>query len=449
MGMSRRALIVPDDRSWLLWGRDLRVEGYVAAASPAAADVVIAPERVPASLAEPLREAWASMPLSRELVVPADPIGSGDRTREVLADHADLHEHAGHGGHHEHAGHEEDQHTVHGEHDAHAGHGGHDMHGGHDHHAMMAVTGDPSADGLVMEDLEIELGPLASGLPGGLVARLTVDGDVVCKAELRATLDAAGAPIPDPTAAAAWRAALGYAADRAQGRAPTAETRRDRLVSVELERAVSHSTWFAELGELLGWAELADAAREAALAALAVAPEGDGLDAAEGKARSLARLVDGSRRLAFRLSGLAPLPLRHVDRLALSGPNARAAGLAIDARTEDPAYSAIGFTPSVDQAGDAAARARVRARELIAALDLARAAVGASFGDSSAVPDAVEGPRGPLGVHVAAEGDPCMFVAPGATEMLEAAAARVEGLEWAAAMTAIASFDLSGWKVPS
>ena len=522
MGVSRRALIVPDDRSWLLWGRDLRGEGYVAAASPAAADVLIAPERVPASLGEPLREAWSSMPLSRELVVPADPIGVGDHTRDVLADaaepdgdhasdvdhtssgggddahaghgshgqgaegidgsegrgehvhHAEMHhghaEHEGHpgepgghaqqehGAHDMHAGGEHDMHAGHGGHQAHAGHGDHDMHaghdthgghGGHDHHAMMAVTGDPSADGLVMEDLEFELGPLAPVLPGGLVARLALDGDVVCKAELRPALDAAGAPIPDPTAAAAWRAALGYAAERAQGRAPTAETRRGRLISVELERAVSHSAWFADLGDLLGWPELGDAGRESALAVLAVTPEGDGLAAAVAEARSLARLVDGSRRLAFRLDGLAPLSLRDVDRLAIAGPNARAAGLAIDARMKDPAYSASGFTPSVDQAGDAAARARVRVRELVAALDLAGTAVGASFDVSSTVPDAVEGPRGPIAVHVASEGEPCTFVAQGAHELLEAVAERLEGLEWAAAMAAIASFDLSGWKVPS
>ena len=438
--MSRRALIVPDGRSWLLWGHDLRAAGYVAAASPAAADVLIAPERVPAALAEALRDAWASMPLSRELVTPADPIGAGDRARDVLANGAGHEEH-GHAAH--------DMHAGHGEHDMHAGHGGHEMHGGHDHHAMMAVTGDPSADGLVMEDLEFDVGPLASALPGGLVARLTVDGDVVCKAELEPTLDAAGAPIPDPTAPAAWHAALGYAAERAQGRAASAETRRGRLISVELERAVSHSTWFADLGELLGWAQLADAARESALAALEVTPEGGGLDAAEAKARSLERLVDGSRRLAFRLGGLAPLPLRDVDRLAIAGPNARAAGLAIDARTNDPAYATLGFTPSTDEAGDAAARARVRARELVGALDLARRAVGASFGDSPALPDAVEGPRGPVAVHVAAAGEPCTFVAQGAAELPEAVADRLEGLEWAAAMAAIASFDLSGWKVPS
>jgi Ni,Fe-hydrogenase III large subunit len=143
------------------------------------------------------------------------------------------------------------------------------------------------------------------------------------------------------------------------------------------------------------------------------------------------------------------LALRDVDRLAITGPSARAAGLAIDARTKDPAYSTIGFTPSVDKAGDAAARARVRAHELVASIDLARAAVGASFTAASVLPEAVEGPRGPVAVHVAAEGEPCAFVAQGADELLEAAAERLEGLEWAAAMAAIASFDLPGWKVAS
>ena len=468
--MTKRAFIAPDERSWLVWGHDLRAEGFIAAAAPASADVLVAPERVPESLSAALREAWDAMPMARELVTPADPVGSGEDTRVLLRGEEEPHDgHDTQGGHHEHhdeqdmhggrAGHDmhgggagHDMHGGHDEHDMHGGHDEHDMHGdhgGHDHHAMMAVTGDPSADGLVMEDLEFELGPLAATLPGGLVARLTLDGDVVCKAELVATLDTGGATAPDPTAASAWRAALAYAEERAQGRTPSDDARRERLVAVELERAVSHAGWVAGLGDLLGWPELGDAGRAAALAAMA-ATRGDDLAHADAAARSVANLLGQSRRLRFRLGGLAPLILSDVDRLRLAGPNARAAGLAVDARTADPAYTALGFTPVVEKAGDAAARARLRARELVASVELVRAArtEGSPVGDA-AVPEAVEGPRGPLAVHPARDNEGGAFVAQGADVLLAAVSERLEGLEWSAAMAAIASFDVSGWKVTS
>ena len=436
--MTRRAVIAPDERSWLMWGRDLRAEGFIAAASLASAEVLLAPARVPASLSCALREAWEAMPLARELVTPADPLGFGAHTRNLLLDEGD-----GAGADSE-AG---DEHAA----QMHTGDGGHDMHDGdgdHDHDAMMAVTGDPSADGLVMEDLDLVVGPLSSMLPGGIVARLTVDGDVVCRAELSATLDAGEAAIPDPTAEAAWNAALGYAAERAQGRPSTSKSRKERLVAVELERAVSHGSWLADVGELLGWARLADAGRDAALAALNVtAPTGAGLDAAEAAAREVAALLDASRRLHFRLGGLAPLTLGDVDRFGLAGPNARAAGLAVDARSEDPFYVALGFTPTVAEAGDAAARVAVRAEELVASIALVRRGSGDAISVDATAPDAVEGPRGPVAVHTAPEGQSCTFVARGADAILGAAAERVEGLEWSAALAAMASFDLPGWRV--
>ena len=399
--MTRRAVIAPDERSWLLWGHDLRAAGFVAAPSPAQADVLLAPERVPASLSAALREVWDAMPAARHLVTPADPLGSGEHTRSVLLDGGDSGD--------------ADEHDM------------HDMHGGHDHDAMMAVTGDPSADGLVMEDLEFTLGPFSAMLPGGVVARLTVDGDVVCRADLSAALDADDATAPDPTAAAAWKAARGSAADGEQ---------REHMVAVELERAVSHASWLASLGALLGWIELADAGRGAALAALAVkAPTGDGLDAAESAARTVAQLVAGSRRLRFRLGGLAPLTVGDVGRHGLAGPNARAAGVAVDERARDPFYVALGFTPVVDDGGDAAARARVRAAELVASLALVRRGGGEGVrADGITAPDAVEGPRGPVTAH-------------GSDGVFDAAAECVAGLEWSAAMAAIASFDLSGWRV--
>ena len=411
MVVTRRAAIAPDERCWLVWGRDLRAEGYVPAAAPASAEVLVAPERIPEGLAGALRETWQSMPSRRELVTPADPLGYGEPARRAVED---------------------------------GGHAMHEEHGGHDHHAMMAVTGEPSADGLVMEDLEFELGPLSPVLPGGLVARLTVDGDVVCGAALSATFEVERGPVPDPSVPAAWRVAAEYGDDREHGRTPPAGVRARRVVAVELERALSHSAWLADIGALLGWLELADAGRRTAAAVLSARSQhAGGLGAAERAAQDLGRLLAGSRRLRFRLGGLAPLTAGDARGLGLAGPNARAAGLAVDARSADPAYAALGFTAAVEQEGDAAARARLRAAELVASLVLVRRVTVEGLAvEGAGLPTAVEGPRGPLAVP----SGPSSPAAGGADALLEAVAERVRGLEWSAAMAAIASFDLSGWK---
>lgn len=60
---------------------------------------------------------------------------------------------------------------------------------------------------------------------------------------------------------------------------------------------------------------------------------------------------------------------------------------------------------------------------------------------------AVEGPRGPLRADPAPLGQPPRFHAPGTDAALRAAGEAAVGLEWSAAMLALASFDLSGWAV--
>jgi hypothetical protein len=392
------AVIVPDEPSWAVWGHDLRAQGFAPAAGPSQASVLVGPSHVPEALATAIAEAWRSMPAPR-LVTPGDPV-PGSTPLSTLVDLADEH----------------------GPHDGHGSQAREEMgHGDMDHHDMMAIVGDPSEDGLVMEAVDFELGPLSPVLPGGLVAALSLDGDVVASCELRALLASHG---HDPLAPAA-SAGGGVAA-------------------VELERAVSHLAWLRRFAEILGWPALAERA-DAPLRPL-IAARGDGLAAARRPLERLLAFLEGSRWLRARTAGLAVVDAAQAERAGLAGPNARAAGLATDARADAPRYRALGFEAVVREAGDAEARVLVRAEEALAALRLAEAAaderpasapVGGRHGsgpDARRVP--VEGPRGPVP-------DP----GGGAEAALRVAADRAVGLEWSDAVTALASFDLSAWRV--
>lgn len=443
MGLRTRAVIVPDERTWLVWGRDLRAEGHDPVDSPHPADALVVPRLIPENLSSALVDVWSEMPSRRRLVVLDGPYDHGvdaahaidpahmDDGHHTAGGHAHDHDHPA-GDHHEHAehgGHAHDEHH-HGEHEPEHGDHDHHEHGGHDHHAMMAVTGDPSADGLVMENLDVTVGPVSAMLPGGVVGHFELDGDVVCAAHLRATL-AFPAGTADPSAPAAWSAA------RAQTSASQAAP---WLVAVELERALSHASWLTTLGQTLGWAQLADRTRALARAILAVRVDShataERLDPLVDAARRLADRLDRSARLAFSLRNLATLTPHDAATRDLAGPNARASGIATDLRTGDPVYEALGFRPVVREEGDARARALVRAHEIVTSLELVAAAARRTTPDGRRPSSEVEGPRGPVS-H-----------ADHAAAALAAAGSAAAGLEWSAAIAAIVSFDLSGWVAP-
>ncbi len=394
------ALVVPDGGSWTAWGVDLDELGYVVAGTAATTELLLGPAHVPEELTPALRAAWELMPTSRRHRVLGDPLPHGTPLEAVL-EATSTRVRSDHG-------------QAHGEHG--------------DHEDMMAITGEPSADGLVMEDLEVTLGPLAPQLPGGLVAELALDGDLVASCALRRTLHAHGL-LPDPTTPVAWRAALARRGTDVRG--------------VELERVRSHASWFGALGRLLGWFELCDVARTIVRAVRE--PDERELERARTSAARLGQLVD-SRRFSWRARGPAQLARERAEELGLTGPSARASGLARDARTGDPAYVGLGFTPVLESGGDVLARALVRAREIVTSLGLAEAAPEVGRHEAPRA-TAVEGPRGPLRADPAPLGQPPRFHAPGTDAALRAAGEAAVGLEWSAAMLALASFDLSGWGV--
>jgi hypothetical protein len=455
LNAARRALVLPDLPSWLLWGEDLTGDGLRRVVAPEQAELLLTPSRLPAPLADAAREAWERMPPARSYESRPSPLG-GEPIEKVLAGART----GGHDlNHRDHADHMAVRHEAHGNHMA----GGHEDHmaGGHDHHDMMAVVGDPSRDGLVMEDIDLELGPLSPSLPGGLVIEIALDGDVVARAQAHAMLRADSEAGPDPLAPLSWRVAL----------AGTRIAPGVAVLAVEVERALSHAAWLHTLGYALGWSRLADRAlelartllpaRAAAVAALdteldptSVAQLRETLNLAAVGADRLRRLLDG-RTAGRRLRGLAPVDAGAVEARGIAGPVARAAGVDADSRRDDPRYAALGFEPVVAETGDAEARTAVRAVELRASLNLAAAALDVEGPDESARagegprgsfdapggPDeegpVVEGPRGPLDATAG----------PAAAGLLELAGEAIAGLEVADAIVALVSFDLSPWRV--
>ncbi|HEV2076031.1 MAG TPA: hypothetical protein VGR10_07305, partial [Thermoleophilaceae bacterium] len=412
---------MPDPAAWALWGEDLEARGLVPVAAPAAAGTLLVPATIPAGLEDAVRGAWEELPPPRRLVELPGPALPGQPAAEALGPEED----AARGSK------ADDEHGDE--------HGDGDEHGEHDHGDMMEITGEPSRDGLVMESIEHEHGPLAPGLPGGLVIAAELDGDVVASCEIRASLratasdgSALGAIAPDPLAAVAWSVALG----RATGVLGARSTR--AVVALEWERSVSHLLWLESFAAIIGWDDLGRRAALAARPLIGAGPPivgpvdaegqpgyGDGvspssLTRAHEATAKLCRFLANSRRLASRSRGHAVVSAEDAERRGLSGPGARASGLAFDARAGDPVYEGLGFQVRTGVSGDAEARVLQRAGEAHDALELALAALERADSDrvdeSSPASACVESPRGPVSAHAPAgrEGRPAVFASGGA-----------------------------------
>ena len=444
MVLGEGALIVPDELAWTVWGADPYADGLRPVSDAGSARRVLLPDRLPELLGDALRGLMEDLPADRRVQVRAAPALCGRHLERVLAprlveDNGDEDD----------DGHEDDDSHEHG------------------HHGdMMAISGSPGSDGLVMEALETIVGPLAGPLPGGLTVKVRLAGDVVGECRVDALLHAQEISLdrpPDALAQAAWRAAM----SAASGEPPARPW--DAVAAVELERAVSHVAWLRTLARLLGWATLVDGCT-AGLAALA-ASRRDGATAAQDLDRSLDALASlgaavRGRRMAARTRGRAVVDADTAAALGLTGPAARAAGHAQDARRDDDAYAALGFAPVVEDDGDARARTILRHAEAVAAVELAAAALARRDATAGplAVPFAdgrggacVEGPRGPLcawrdgvtnaeGFAVAGTGA-VRCSAAGADAARAVAARSAVGQEWAGALVCLVSFDLSPWRV--
>ena len=504
-----RAFVVPDEEAWLVFGASATGAAFETTSDVRTADLLVVAEQIPDELVVPLRHVWNGMRPGAEVRTFSMPVTGRDATeilrdarRDDAGDHGpdDRRHGAAHGGdpmEHgaAHGGDEMGHGAAHGgdpmEHGAApadggtehaAAHGGHEMShgghhedgGGHDHGDMMAITGEPSADGLVMEDLEVVAGPLGIGLPGGLVVEATLDGDIVADCKVVATLRQSDpAAPPDPFAALAWNAAELAATERAAGVVVPDALWWLRVAAIEGERAASHLTFLHRFLRLLGWSAMLPRVREPLARLIAGArrlpvelatPDLADVSGEETQTRlrdvarecrRLAADLEGSRRLAQRTTGLGVVGADEALERGLVGPTARASGLERDERLADPLYERIGFETLVRQEGDTRARVLLRALEAGHAVEVANRAIEraanrqpASGGGLLAAGGAVvEGPEGPLRVVRAAAGADVARSATGARQAREAAAAASIGCEWGAALVVVASFGISPWRV--
>lgn len=293
------------------------------------------------------------------------------------------------------------------------GTGGEGMMGGTPYGRPMTMTADDLRDGLALDRLDLTVGPLLSPLPTGLTLEVALQGDVLVDVRVgedrfdsdpatwrggRPPADGATAPLPtfadpsltDPTAA-----------DEVA------------VAEVELLRARHH---LGAAARTLRMAGLGAFARRTARLAVDVRP-GDG--------RRVRRLSAWLRRTAAVRGLLVGVGVIGPE-VAGAGPTARAAGAAVDARTEDPVYRALGFSVVTQSRGDALGRFRQRLAEAAQALDLAGTA------DGRRVPvRGVEGPDGPVADAGTAQ-----------RRLLAALPQVLPGMEWGDAVTTIDSLDL-------
>lgn len=266
----------------------------------------------------------------------------------------------------------------------------------------------PDPDGLQLDQLPLQVGPLLRALPPGLVLHVQLQGDVVRQATLGDNPFRAwpGDPAPGPLDTAVFV------------RAQTAPV---SLATLEVERARHHLRWLARTLDLHGLG-----ARSLRLRALAHSLSPADHTAVVALARSLGR----SRSLASATTGLGVVDQSGDGRSGdvPGGPVARAGGAPVDGRSDDPAYEGLGFAPVVHEGGDAWARLRQRAAEAAQALELANAA-----GDRVRRPgDPLEGPRGLLAPDRPSPSAMLANLVPGL----------LAGREWGDAMTTVASLDL-------
>ncbi|WP_168203131.1 hypothetical protein [Marinobacter fonticola] len=273
------------------------------------------------------------------------------------------------------------------------GHGGEGMMGGKPYGRPMAMPEDDLRDGLQLDPLDFTLGPFSTLLPPGMTARIKLHGDVV------ADFEVVSRPYPRTLPAVFHQAQ----------RQPVP------IADLELARAGYHLRRLSDVLQLNGLTAYAIRLRQR------VAHLKPG--------QSPSELVPASIwRSLFRVAG-ADKGIVESDSLArLRGPAARAADVAMDARSQDPAYASLGFKPVVQQMGTCAARWKQWLDEAEQALELALAAQRNEAMNSPSHP--VESPLGLL-----AKSEPPV-------DCSDLLAPLLVGLEWSEAMSVIASLDL-------
>ncbi|MGB3683624.1 MAG: hypothetical protein WA990_14190 [Rubrobacteraceae bacterium] len=328
-----------------------------------------------------------------------------------------------------------------------------------------------SGDGLIMEWVPAPYGPLFPGLPGGLSLIFTLDGDTVAETEVEPGIEghspaallrgpvesvAERAAKLDPLTPVAYRLLVRRAIENAAGKEIRDEEALSRVGALERERAASHLGWAASFGYLIGDGWLSRQAARLQLALLR-AESVDEVGRIRGDVEDFIRKTLRRPLLGSKLGEIGVL-----DKAAeeASGAVARAAGSQKDARSEDPTYKDLGFSPVVRDGNDALARFRLRLEEVKQSLDLVLEAgtmAGTAAGAGSLSDDAssgtgtatVETPRGTAAIGVTLEDGKITAAeldAPSKRNVRLVEAVTV-GKEVADALVGVGSLDLSPWEM--
>ncbi|GAA1720694.1 hypothetical protein [Nonomuraea bangladeshensis] len=170
----------------------------------------------------------------------------------------------------------------------------------------MAERG-PDRDGLTFDRLHVSLGPFLPDWPHGLTVRVTLQGDVVQRAEV------AGPPACRvPPAASFWTQPWARAAAGERVQAGEAARR----------RAAAHLDSLGRFLAVAGWPAAATSARRLRDDLL----DGASRETVSPRAARLARRVGNSRTLYWLTRGLGPLSVREAAAAGVAGPAARADG---------------------------------------------------------------------------------------------------------------------------
>jgi hypothetical protein len=254
-------------------------------------------------------------------------------------------------------------------------------------------------DGLELDQLPLQIGPIFPPFPPGLIVSIHLQGDVV--QEVAGWENAlAGGPSPEKDD-------------------PFHRALREPVTVAELEvaRARHHLRWLCRTLRLHGLGGVG-------LRVLALARRVGSGDAQAVAA--LRRRLERSRSLAWATAGMGVVPPGALGEGA-GGPVARASAITVDARGEDPLYRRLGFEPVTHHEGDARARWRQRLAETAQALDLAERA-----DDRTIEPSAlVESPRGELRLQSSPS-----------QELLRLLPPLLAGREWGEAVALVHDLDL-------
>lgn len=284
------------------------------------------------------------------------------------------------------------------------GQGGAGMTGGVPYGRPLAGRAD-DRDGLKLDQILVRVGPFLPPFPAGLALDVKIQGDVIQEVSMPASPDASG------------QASMPRLPDGEQDLFTAALTQPVLLRDVELARARHHLVWLSELLRVCGLE--AYGLRMLTLAKTLRPDSGDELERVAG-------WLIRNRSLRWPTRKVGVLSAEQAERLP-GGPVARAAGLAVDARSQDPVYERLGFTPVVATGSDAYARWRIRLDEARQALTLVKKAQ-----DARTTPlGLVEGPRGPIGSG-----------RPAGAALIDMLPELLVGQEWGDAVMTVVSLDI-------